>query len=41
MYKRNVQGWLKHIDFILWDILALQMDDEQETILSQMKNNKE
>ena len=41
MYKRNVQGWLNHIDFILWDILALQMDDEQETILSQMKNNKE
>lgn len=24
MYKRNVQGWMKHIDFILWDILILQ-----------------
>ena len=24
MYKRNAQGWLKHIDFILWDILVLQ-----------------
>lgn len=25
MYKRNNQGWLKHIDFILWDALALQI----------------
>lgn len=25
MYKRNVQGWLKHIDFILWDVLILQV----------------
>ena len=25
MYKRNAQGWLKHIDFILWDILVLQV----------------
>lgn len=24
MYKRNAQGWLKHIDFILWDIVMLQ-----------------
>ncbi len=24
MYKRNAQGWLKHIDFILWDLLILQ-----------------
>lgn len=24
MYKRNVQGWIKHIDFILWDLLILQ-----------------
>lgn len=24
MYKRNVEGWLKHIDFILWDVIALQ-----------------
>ena len=24
MYKRNAQGWLKHIDFILWDVLILQ-----------------
>ena len=24
MYKRSVQGWLKHIDFILWDLLILQ-----------------
>ena len=23
MYKRNNQGWIKHIDFILWDVLAL------------------
>lgn len=25
MYKRNAQGWLKHFDFILWDILVLQV----------------
>jgi len=25
MYKRNSQGWLKHIDFILWDVVALQL----------------
>ena len=25
MYKRNNQGWLKHIDFILWDVFALQL----------------
>ena len=25
MYKRNAQGWLKHIDFILWDLLVLQI----------------
>lgn len=25
MYKKNAQGWLKHIDFILWDILILQV----------------
>ena len=25
MYKRNNQGWLKHIDFILWDVVALQL----------------
>ena len=25
MYKRNAQGWLKHLDFMLWDILALQI----------------
>lgn len=25
MYKRNPQGWMKHIDFILWDILVLQL----------------
>jgi len=24
MYKRSNQGWLKHIDFILWDEVALQ-----------------
>ncbi len=24
MYKRNTQGWLKHIDFILWDVIVLQ-----------------
>ena len=25
MYKRGKQGWLKHIDFILWDLLILQV----------------
>ena len=25
MYKKNAQGWLKHIDFIVWDILVLQI----------------
>ncbi len=25
MYKRNSQGWLKHFDFMLWDILVLQV----------------
>ena len=25
MYKRTVQGWMKHLDFILWDELALQI----------------
>ena len=25
MYQRNSQGWLKHLDFILWDILVLQL----------------
>ena len=25
MYKRNAQGWLKHIDFILWDVFILQV----------------
>ena len=25
MYKRNAQGWLKHLDFILWDLLILQI----------------
>lgn len=25
MYKRANQGWLKHIDFILWDVVALQL----------------
>ncbi len=25
MYKRNNQGWLKHIDFIMWDVAALQL----------------
>ena len=25
MYKRSVQGWLKHIDFILWDVIILQV----------------
>lgn len=24
MYRRSSQGWLKHIDFILWDVFALQ-----------------
>lgn len=25
MYKRNNQGWLKHLDFILWDVAVLQV----------------
>ncbi|MBR0367789.1 MAG: sugar transferase [Clostridia bacterium] len=25
MYKRNNQGWLKHLDFILWDVFSLQI----------------
>ncbi|MDO5484380.1 MAG: sugar transferase, partial [Desulfovibrionaceae bacterium] len=25
MYKRSNQGWLKHLDFILWDEFALQL----------------
>ena len=25
MYKRNAQGWLKHFDFMLLDIFALQV----------------
>ena len=25
MYKRNNQGWIKHVDFILWDVVALQL----------------
>ena len=25
MYKRNNQGWLKHLDFILWDAASLQL----------------
>jgi len=25
MYERNAQGWFKHIDFILWDVIVLQV----------------
>ncbi len=25
MYKRNIQGWQKHIDFIICDVIALQV----------------
>ncbi|MBP5608545.1 MAG: sugar transferase [Lachnospiraceae bacterium] len=25
MYKRSNQGWIKHIDFIIWDEVALQL----------------
>ncbi|MBR3431153.1 MAG: sugar transferase [Clostridia bacterium] len=25
MYKRSAQGWFKHLDFILWDVLILQV----------------
>ena len=25
MYKRNAQGWIKHLDFMMWDILVLQV----------------
>lgn len=25
MYKRNYQGWLKHLDFIIWDVIALEI----------------
>ncbi|MBR6485351.1 MAG: sugar transferase, partial [Lachnospiraceae bacterium] len=25
MYKRTKQGWLKHLDFIIWDAISLQL----------------
>lgn len=25
MYKKSAQGWLKHWDFICWDIICLQI----------------
>lgn len=25
MYKQDNRGWLKHLDFILWDVFALQI----------------
>lgn len=25
MYKRSVQGWMKHLDFILWDVISLHL----------------
>ena len=25
MYKRNAQGWSKHIDFMVFDVIALQL----------------
>ena len=25
MYKRSKQGWLKHLDFIIWDEISLQL----------------
>ena len=25
MYKKKKEGWLKHLDFIIWDILCLQL----------------
>ena len=25
MYKRSFQGWMKHLDFILWDVAALHL----------------
>ncbi|MBR1820718.1 MAG: sugar transferase [Clostridia bacterium] len=25
MYKRSEQGWLKHLDFIMWDVLCAQL----------------
>lgn len=25
MYKKNAQGWLKHVDFVIWDVLVLQL----------------
>ncbi len=24
MYQRNMQGWMKHLDFMLWDVLVTQ-----------------
>ena len=25
LYRRNNQGWLKHLDFIIWDAFSLQL----------------
>ena len=25
MYKRSVQGWMKHLDFIVWDVIGLHL----------------
>ena len=25
MYKRSVQGWMKHLDFIIWDVVGLHL----------------
>lgn len=25
MYKRSIQGWVKHLDFILWDVVSLHL----------------
>ena len=25
MYRRSKQGWLKHLDFIIWDEVSLQI----------------
>lgn len=25
MYKRSNQGWMKHLDFIIWDVVTLQL----------------
>ena len=25
MYRKNTKGWLKHLDFLIWDLLLLEL----------------